>query len=110
MEVIKQFNQNIEWLKANRRVIMAGDPDEWIYKNEAAEILNRSESWISTRMMTAATYDSLPAHLPFNANAYLIETVDWIRENIEAKKTGKGRVIFKRESVLRLKKELRGNN
>lgn len=88
LKEIKRFNDNIEWLKNSQVVPVTSD---LITMKEAMSLINRQRTWIQVRMVK----DLDPGH---DANSHLVRDVDWIREG--------NRVMFKRDSILRLKNEV----
>lgn len=82
---IKKFNENVEWLKTTNHV---QETEKMITMKEAIHLLQRQRTWIQTKMIK----DLEPG---MDANWYLVRDVDWIREG--------NRVMFKRESITRLK-------
>ena len=88
LKEIKRFNDNIEWLKNSQVVPVTSD---LITMKEAMNLINRQRTWIQVRMVK----DLDPGQ---NANSHLVRDVDWIREG--------NRVMFKRDSILRLKTEV----
>lgn len=96
-ELLKRLNDNIEKLMKNRQSATLSVPDEneqdeWIYAAEAMQILNRSRSWLNGRLQKEVV-------APMNVNWFLFKGVDWKYEG--------NKLILKRTSVIRLKKELR---
>lgn len=88
LKEIKRFNDNIEWLKNSQVVPVTSD---LITMKEAMNLINRQRTWIQVRMVK----DLDPGQ---DANSHLVRDVDWIREG--------NRVMFKRDSILRLKNEV----
>ena len=88
MKEIKRLNANIEWLKNSQPVAVTSD---LISMKEAMQLLNRQRTWIQVRMVK-------DLDLAQDANSHLVRDVDWIREG--------NRVMFKRESICRLKTEV----
>lgn len=85
---LKRLNENLEWLKNSHVLPITSD---LITMKEAMQLLNRQRTWVQIRMVK----DLAPGHDP---NMLLVRDVDWIREG--------NRVMFKRDSILRLKKEV----
>lgn len=85
---LKRFNDNLEWLKNAQAIPAAND---LITMKEAMQLLCRQRTWIQIRMVK----DLDPGHDP---KMLLVRDVDWIREG--------NRVMFKRDSITRLKKEV----
>jgi len=85
---LKRFNENLEWLKKTQAI---PTPNEMISMKEAMQLLNRQRTWIQIRMVKDLEAGQ-------DANMLLIRDVDWIREG--------NRVMFKRDSITRLKKEV----
>lgn len=86
---LQKFNQNIEWLKQsnpNKEI-----DSDLVSMKEAMRILNRQRTWIQVRMHK--TVDP-----GIDVNASLIRDADWLREG--------NRIMFKRESILRLKHQV----
>lgn len=88
LKEIKRFNDNIEWLKNSQVVPVTSD---LITMKDAMNLINRQRTWIQVRMVK----DLDPGQ---DANSHLVRDVDWIREG--------NRVMFKRDSILRLKNEV----
>lgn len=85
---LKRLNENLEWLKNSQTIPAIND---LITMKEAMQLLNRQRTWIQIRMVKDLQTGQ-------DANALLIRDVDWIREG--------NRVMFKRDSITRLKKEV----
>lgn len=92
-EEIKKFNRNVGWLMKNPQSVPV-ETSEWIKVNEAMKLLERGRTWIQTRMLKPEE-----ATGNINVNWFLIRGADWDREG--------NQLIFKRESILRLKSEMR---
>ena len=90
---LKKLNQNFALLWKTNPSQFVPNESEWIYIEEAMKLLNRKRSWMRTRMLTP----NQVTH-PINTNWFLIRGVDWQYE-------GK-LLIFKRDSILRLKSEM----
>lgn len=88
LKEIKRFNENIEWLKSSHVAPVTSD---LITMKDAMSLINRQRTWIQVRMVK----DLDPGQ---DANSHLVRDVDWIREG--------NRVMFKRDSILRLKNEV----
>lgn len=90
---IKLFNKNIEWIKKNRQSVPVENKD-WIKVSEAMQLLDCGRTWIQTRMVKPEEVTA-----PINLNWFLVRGIDWQRKG--------NQLVFKRESILRLKTELR---
>jgi hypothetical protein len=88
LKEIKRFNDNIEWLKNSQAVPVTSD---LITMKETMSLINRQRTWIQVRMVK-------DLHPGQDADSHLVRDVDWIREG--------NRVMFKRDSILRLKNEV----
>ena len=100
-ELIAEFNRNVEWLRKNHKSSLNPKPfeetlPEFINVQAAQRILGRGRTWINTRMITP---EALIVPQETNTNWFLIYGVDWFREG--------SRIMFKRDSIVRLKNELR---
>lgn len=100
-QLLQEFNSNVEWLKKNQPSMPSTVPfektlPEYINIQAAQRLLERGRTWINTRMITP---EALNVPQATNTNWFLIYGVDWFREG--------SRIMFKRDSILRLKKELR---
>lgn len=96
LQELKRFNDNIEWLRKNQTKSVPYQNDktaEWIYLEEAKQILNRGRTWLSTRML-----EPNEVQHPMNTNWFLIRGLDWSKE-------GK-LLVFKATSIYRLKSEM----
>jgi len=96
IDIIKTFNQNIEWLKAQGIAPAITQNKDEIELPAAMKILNRSRSWIKTRMKTQKDLSEMG---PCNTNWFLVQDLDWFKEG--------GRLVFKRTSIERLKAEMK---
>lgn len=88
MKEIKRLNANIEWLKSSQPAAVSND---LITMKEAMQLLNRQRTWIQVRMVK-------DLNIGQDADSHLVRDVDWIREG--------NRVMFKRDSIRRLKDEV----
>jgi hypothetical protein len=95
LKELKRFNDNIEWLRKNHQSVPTKNHvgAEWIYLEEAKQILNRGRTWLTTRMLEP--HEVQP---PMNTNWFLIRGLDWSKE-------GK-LLVFKATSIYRLKSEM----
>ncbi len=88
MKEIKRLNANIEWLKSSQPAAVSND---LITMKEAMQLLNRQRTWVQVRMVK-------DLNIGQDADSHLVRDVDWIREG--------NRVMFKRDSIRRLKDEV----
>lgn len=85
---IKRLNENLEWLK-NNQLNPIQEQKDFLTMKDAMKLLDRQRTWIQVRMVKELT-DGV------DVNGTLVRGADWIREG--------NRVMFKRDSILRLKK------
>ena len=97
INILKQFNENCEWLRSANSTFLSDKNlnviDDWIDVQQALSIFKRSATWLRCRMLKEDQVKQ-----PMNVNWFLIHGVDWAHE-------GK-KIVFKRTSVLRLKAEM----
>lgn len=95
LSAIKTFNKNIDWLRKNQQSVPnENNLSEWVKLPEALKIMDRSRTWLTSRMIKPEDVQQ-----PMNTHWFLIHGIDWEREG--------NKLLFKTESLLRLKKELR---
>lgn len=92
LQAIKQFNDNVEWLRKNKVTPIDTIQDEWLTVIQAEKILDRRRTWIQTRMIAPEDVKQ-----PMNVNWFFIRGLDWKREG--------SKLMFKRSSIERMKNE-----
>lgn len=100
IEVIKQFNRNIDWLKRKHlsdsilevsQAITSVKQEDWLSVREATQFINRSRSWIARITVVSASEVS-------DTSMLLVKGLDWKRET--------NRIYYKRSSLENLKKDM----
>ena len=89
MKVIKAFNKNIEWLKAQS---IKEKPEAWVSYEDACKVLPRSKQWYQYNRM-GFTDRSGTFHAPT-----LFECIDWRRVG--------GVIEYRLQSIISLKNSL----
>lgn len=88
---LEKFNKNVAWLRENVDIEVLKKDDDWVDIKAAMTLLNRSRTWLNTRMMATPIE-------PVNHDWFLFKEVDYNREG--------NRLVFKKSSILRLKNAL----
>ena len=91
---ITELNENLQLIGKTQTTSVPNESNlpEWINAHQAQSILQRGRTWLNGRMLEAANH-------PMNTNWFLIRGLDYTYEG--------NRLAFRKESVLRLKAEMR---